>query len=74
MMQSGSHTAPLSGKRRVGTLKIAVAALIIVASPALADQGSQAQQPGASPVTRDDIRRVAPASDKYAQDRVLGEL
>jgi 4-carboxymuconolactone decarboxylase len=54
-------------------LAAAIASLSLMASSAQADPTKAA--PGSKPtVTRDDVRMVAPALDKYAQDRVLGEV
>ncbi len=54
-------------------LAATIASLALMASSAQA-QETKAMPTSRSMLTRDDVRMVAPALDKYTQDRLLGDL
>src|SRR5262245_35852411 len=55
-------------------LAAAIGSLSLIASSS-AQAGPTKAAPGAKPMlARDDVRMVAPALDKYAQERLLGEV
>jgi 4-carboxymuconolactone decarboxylase len=51
----------------------AMASLVLIASPAEAQETNTVQSSMATP-SREDIRMVAPALDQYTQDRLLGDV
>jgi 4-carboxymuconolactone decarboxylase len=55
-------------------LAAAIASLSLVASSSAQADPTKAAPASKPTVTRDDVRMVAPALDKYAQERVLGEV
>jgi 4-carboxymuconolactone decarboxylase len=55
-------------------LAAAIASLSLIASSSAQADPTKSAQGSKSMLTRDDVRMVAPALDKYAQDRVLGEV
>jgi 4-carboxymuconolactone decarboxylase len=54
-------------------LAAAIASLALIASSTRAEE-TKAMPIPKSMLTRDDVRMVAPALDRYAQDRLLGEV
>jgi 4-carboxymuconolactone decarboxylase len=54
-------------------LAAAIASLVVIASSAAAEE-RKAMPTAKSMLTRDDVRMVAPALDKYTQGRLLGDV